>query len=521
MKIKLSFLIFLGIFVKLNAQINQNSKNDYNWLIGFWDIIYKPNGWNYDFNKKPVDIKLVDKLLKGDLLTANICDVNGNLVFYTNGCKIADKNNNIILGGDTLNNGYGYKYLCSSGYSYAPNQGTFILPSFKDTTSYFIFHLREAEYIDSRVGFFGVDKLLNTKIQKNNLGQLEVAYKDSVILDYKTDSLIEAGQLTATKHANGRDWWIITPKVFEPNFIKLLYSPYGIAKKVQKNIGSIGSTREYGGGMAVFSPDGTKYVRCNNDSKAQIFDFNRCIGELTNFRQILFKDDANDIRATGCAISPNSRYLYMTSSTKMYQFDLQSDSIEKTKYTFEVDTTFADTTQGGKLYTLFYTCQLGPDGKIYIASTGGRKYMHVINKPDLPGAACELKQNAITLPVYITWAIPFFPNYRLGALKGSPCDTLNATPTSEIPFNGTFKIFPNPASDYIKIDFTLPDYSVMDSYKIQIVDILGRVSQTKTLSKFASIKNMDVSELSSGLYFVQLVNSFGSILVQNKLVIER
>lgn len=61
----------------------------------------------------------------------------------------------------------------------------------------------------------------------------------------------------------------------------------------------------------------------------------------------------------------------------------------------------------------------------------------------------------------------------------------------------------------------------MDSYKIQIVDILGRVSQTKTLSKFASIKNIDVSELSSGLYFVQLVNSFGSILVQNKLVIER
>jgi hypothetical protein len=518
---KKAIILLTSIFflTHTNAQFQQNRKADYMWLMGYhYQLDWRD--WIFDFNKNPMQHSLKYKLLVGDLMTANISDKNGNLAFYTNGCKIANAQNQIIQGGDTINNGLAYTPICNGGYSYSPTQGTVILPSITDDSSYYMFHLRQNLYIDSRMGVLAVDRLLMTKIIKSEKNY-RIEYKDSVILDFKKDSLFFAGQLTATRHANGRDWCIITPKVFEQDYYALLFSPTGITqKKLTKNIGVKTSKREYGGGMGVISPDGTKYVRYNADSGAQIFDIDRCTGQISNFKHILIEGDSNSIGGSGCAISPNSRFLYLASTSSLYQYDLWADSIQNTKYSFKVDSTVVDTTQGLPLYTLFYTCQLGADGKIYIASTGGRKYMHVIDKPDLKGAACELKQNAITLPVYITWAIPFFPNYRLGAQKGSLCDTLT-TPTQEISQIGQLKIYPNPASNILKIDMTLDDYGALEKCQLRVVDIVGRVHQRHLLSNFASIKEISVATLENGLYFVQLVDSNGQILAYSKLVISR
>ena len=50
--------------------------------------------------------------------------------------------------------------------------------------------------------------------------------------------------------------------------------------------------------------------------------------------------------------------------------------------------------------------------------------MHVINTPNQPGLASHLAQHSINLPNLNDKSIPNFPNYRLGPLDGSPCDTL-------------------------------------------------------------------------------------------------
>ncbi len=50
--------------------------------------------------------------------------------------------------------------------------------------------------------------------------------------------------------------------------------------------------------------------------------------------------------------------------------------------------------------------------------------LHVIHRPDLPGAACRFEQHGIHLPTLNSWNMPNFPYYRLGPLDGSPCDTL-------------------------------------------------------------------------------------------------
>ena len=72
----------------------------------------------------------------------------------------------------------------------------------------------------------------------------------------------------------------------------------------------------------------------------------------------------------------------------------------------------------------FYLSQLAPDGRIYINSTGSSVSMHVINFPGRSGNDCQFIQNGLQTPTQIRYEMPNFPNYRLGPLDGSSCDTL-------------------------------------------------------------------------------------------------
>jgi hypothetical protein len=68
--------------------------------------------------------------------------------------------------------------------------------------------------------------------------------------------------------------------------------------------------------------------------------------------------------------------------------------------------------------------ELGPDGIIYCRNLNGAYCMHRINHPEREGTACELEQNAMNFEPYAFKNLPHFPNFRLGPVDGSPCDTL-------------------------------------------------------------------------------------------------
>jgi hypothetical protein len=72
--------------------------------------------------------------------------------------------------------------------------------------------------------------------------------------------------------------------------------------------------------------------------------------------------------------------------------------------------------------------QLAPDGRIYMSSNSGTRYLHVIEQPDSLGLACSVCQHCVELPSYNSFSIPNFPNYRLHHEVGSPCDTLRSPP---------------------------------------------------------------------------------------------
>jgi hypothetical protein len=175
-----------------------------------------------------------------------------------------------------------------------------------------------------------------------------------------------------------------------------------------------------GVGQVVFSPNGLHFFIYGTVSTTQgaylnLYDFDRCTGLLSNHQQYHFISNGWG----GCSFSPNSRFLYVNYFTKAYQYDLEAPDVWASRIQVALYDGFLD-----PLNTTFYLMQLGPDGKIYANSPSGVKSLHVIHNPDEKGLNCEYQQHGVSLPTYNAFSIPSFPNYRLGPLDGSPCDTI-------------------------------------------------------------------------------------------------
>ena len=121
----------------------------------------------------------------------------------------------------------------------------------------------------------------------------------------------------------------------------------------------------------------------------------------------------------GFAISPNSRWLYLSLNNGLYKFDLSADPIKPTQELVATYEPFND-----PFPTKFLWSFLAPDNKIYIVTTSGSRTLHVIHKPDEPGTDCAFEQHGIRLPCHNARSLPTFASYRLGPLDDSSCDTL-------------------------------------------------------------------------------------------------
>jgi hypothetical protein len=110
------------------------------------------------------------------------------------------------------------------------------------------------------------------------------------------------------------------PLLFD-KFYKILVTPDTI-QVFDQNIGSLITDDVWG--QAVFSPDGSKYVLFT-DHALDLYDFDRCSGELTNHQSLYFPDS---VYRTGIAFSPNNRFLYANTQLNIFQYDLWASNID-------------------------------------------------------------------------------------------------------------------------------------------------------------------------------------------------
>lgn len=479
-------------------------KYDYVWVFGYYSQVEDTlfGGSFIDFKENPPKVFRGEIPFNFKITDISISDPLGNLQFYSNAIQIANNEGEIIQNGTGLNPGPVASDNENNGYIL--DQGAIFLPNPTLNTQYYIIHANR-EYPNDIIRQSHTKKLYYTLVDRS------FGYeKGRVILKNKEiiNDFLEPGKITATKHANGRDWWIIT-KRFETNeYYCVLVTSTGINVLEPQALGS--HYPAPGIGQAIFSPDGTKYARINiidffdKENYLNIYDFDRCSGELSNPIQFQLRDS---ISSGGVAISPNNRFLYVSAARFIFQYDLWEDDIESTKDTVAIYDGFQ-----APFPTLFYHCQLAPNGKIYINTSNGSNILHIIHQPNQKGEACMVEQHGLTLPTYNAFSLPNFPNYRLGPLQGSPCDTLGLTHTTLPPTKrAQFLVYPNPSTNFLYLKWKDESTFLKEVFSWRLLDALGReVKRLNFTNNFIGQK-VNVADLADGVYFWELRSPNGVI----------
>lgn len=222
-------IVIVSMAILFNNIVAVCQKHDYNWLFGFaadapgYEIIGSDTllwgATNFDFNHDPVRIYR-DKNRYTDFLETNASysTEDGRLFSYSNGHHIYAADDGIIEGGDsTLYGAYWELWVDKNevtGWGFDRLAGLVVpqsilyVPSPADKNKVYMinqflnFNPQKNKTTSSSLHYSLIDKEAND-------GKGLVIDKDIKILD----TILCAGYVQATKHGNGRDWWITVIRI--------------------------------------------------------------------------------------------------------------------------------------------------------------------------------------------------------------------------------------------------------------------------------------------------------------------
>jgi len=418
---------------------------------------------------------------------SSICNESGDFMFYTSGSKVMDKYGNVMSNGDNMLD----PLLQKDWGNYLPMlQGVISLP--KGGNEYYIIYQSQSD--STYPTYQQTDRLYYAVVDmsKNN-GLGEVISKRNLI--YK--GYLSEGRLTACRHANGRDWWIMHPGFNSNQYHLFLATPDSITYSFTQALGLSYVQPDFQG-QAVFSPDGSKYVVSTTSSRVNIMNFDRCSGELSDYSYVLLpkkviNNHTLEKGAIGCSFSANNRHLYVNTLQSIYQIDVLDSN--RLSHIADWDSSFT------WWYYPFDNSYLTPDNKIFISSYGGGSYaFHIIENPDAKADSVIFLHDHFAIPNIVTSSpISNMPHYRLGKLTGSPCDTIVSTDiySPALQNNNLLKLYPNPATDYIHI--SLIEYTPQAS--ITISDATGKIIHQQGIYLDSDV---NVSQWAKGVYFIRI-----------------
>ncbi|MBK9727553.1 MAG: T9SS type A sorting domain-containing protein [Saprospiraceae bacterium] len=414
------FLLSIFTFVCLYVEAQ---KHDFKWLLGY---SFADNPLDTGFGSSIMDFNTADgnpifyeeKYKKIDFSTnsANICDSDGNYLFAFNGAFVEGPTDKLMQNADALSND-GTKY---PELGTAQSQGSFIIPYPEKSNQYLLFFV-DYDYIQN-YGLANTGLWYSSIDMTKNNGEGKMTGRRISILKDTLDD----GCLIGVKHANGRDWWIIVSEDTRVGYYIYIASPAGV--KFHKYFLFPGIRNRGESGQAFFSNNGEYFVSALDDHLVRrrysinFFQFDRCEGNLFNYQ--LIKLGEQDDWSAGCSFSSDNRFLYVAGVDNLYQFSIKDNKLTDQKLIAQYDGYKELHPVNWHILTKFGLMQQAPDGRIYNSSTNYTfNALHIINNPNEEGVLCNYVQHGISSTSPKS-CIPNFPNYRLGPIDGSGCDSL-------------------------------------------------------------------------------------------------
>lgn len=344
--------------------------------------------------------------------SASISDPNtGQLLFYTDGASVWNKNN--IL----MPNGFGLMGQSSS------TQAALIVPKPGSTNLFYI--VTTPEFAGNNVYYSVVDMTLN-----GGLGDVVTTSKNILLTSGPVTE-----KLIAVKHCNGKSYWIIDHPFNSNQFNAYLVNSSGISTTpVVSSVGTQQTGSIYNAvGYLKASPNGKKLAQgIDAMGILEILDFNASTGQITNPIIINYPIGTSSVYYKGpygLSFSPDNSKLYTCyeNAGSVYQWDLSS-GVASTIIASQ--TSIGTGLAAGAL-------ALASNGKIYKAEYSTNS-LSVINNPNQLGTACNFQAGVINLSGASQFGLPNFIDATnndaiITASNAVQCsifttDTLNAGP---------------------------------------------------------------------------------------------
>lgn len=486
---------------------------------------------------------------------ATISNNNGDLLFYTDGRTVYDKNHVVMPNGN---------YVGGTGLLGDPSstQSAIIVPKPGNPDVYYIFTLDEphhenakvypnafsGKYIDEDSGQTpdnddGLNNGLNYSIVDLSIigtnGSIgDIVSRNNHLITYDTNPVGEdikykcSEKLAAVKDATGNDFWVITQ--FTDYFYSFKVTSNGVNSSpvksiLAKSVPTYGY-RKNGIGYLKISPNGKKVAAAfyqivtptsgfnNYPGYVYTYDFDNATGIVSNPKLII-----SDIIPYGVEFSGDSNVLYASyyspiGGQKVSQFDLLSGNIPSTKIVL-----FESNYGAGAL-------QLAPNKKIYYSGYESNS-LAVINNPTVLGLGCNFEktgqllaantQRGIGLPQFITsyFDAPFTAeNLCLGANTQFTMSTTIPVTSATWDFgdgNTSTDINPNhkyavPGKYLVTVNATTPSGKGTNSKEITIfpTPILANPIPNQSVCGAASM-NYNLSQHNTTLLGSQSTTIFG------------
>jgi hypothetical protein len=401
------------------------------------------------------------------LTNASICDSLGNLLFFTNGRAIANVDRQIITRGDTLVNAELYRWHENSGFYYV--QGALMLPD-PDTPEriHVISQSSDVRFDLQHLQLHFHPQLYYARIDKAG---------DDWYVSSKNNKLSErfyANGINAVRHANNRDWWILTKEAYSNHYISYLFDGDSIRYHHTDTIGIVVGFDTVGFWMGAFSYQGDRFALFNPRDGLEVFDFDRSTGRLSNFKAFKIPEYRHWYYGS-VAFSPSGRYLYFNDPSQVYQMDLEAAN-------WAASITLVDEWDGyvHNTYwaTAFFQMQRTPDCRIIISTQGSNPYLHIIHEPDKSAQDCRLEQRALEFEYVLSSGLPNYPNFSLGTEWEHYCSSPMTGTSQEDRLQITLSVWPNPASDIVSMHWE--ERGAFQ--KVTLLDLGGIVLQSMDVS---------------------------------------
>lgn len=313
---------------------------------------------------------------------ASFSNASGNLLFYTDGIKVWNKNHGVMPNGTNL--------LGNPSSS----QSAIIVPHPGNSNLFYIFTVGANEYnsdglltrATDGLNCYTVDMRLN-----GGLGDVVSGSKKDLSIGQNAQW---TEKVTSVKGAECNTFWVIS-----------LVNNTFISYKIDATTGLIDSpiispvsynSNDRRGYLKV-SPDGKKLASAtqSNQGNLLLYSFDDTNGKVSNDGQTLISNIQQDGQCYGVEFSPRtsklycSTYNYTTQINKLFQFDLENPNIGSSKFLVKAKSGFR-----GAL-------QLAPNGKVYATMPPdydhGTQFLDAVNLPDELGINCSYQENAMDL----------------------------------------------------------------------------------------------------------------------------